>query len=162
MHPFKLVEQTQLAAWVREADFSFPLLESIHVASVMLVFGSICMMDLRLIGAADRSVRVTVFSHAILPWTWAAFAIAVISGTVLMTGQAGGYAVNLQFQMKMALMLAAGANMSVFHFGLWRGVAAWDDSPVPPTAVRLTGALSLTLWICVIVAGRWVGWTFGA
>jgi hypothetical protein len=63
--------------------------------------------------------------------------------------------------MKMGLMVAAGVNMAVFHFGLWRGVGAWDDRPTPPTAVRLTGLLSLILWICVIVAGRWVGWTLG-
>jgi hypothetical protein len=162
MDIFKLIEQTSVAAWVREADLSFPLLECVHVAAVMMVFGSICMVDLRLTGAFFRSVRVTTLSRSVLPWTWAAFAVAAASGAVLMTGQASGYALNLQFQIKMGLMLAAGANMVGFHLGLWRGVEGWDDSPRPPTAVRLTGALSLGLWVGVILAGRWVGWTLGA
>jgi hypothetical protein len=156
------VEQTGLAAWVRENDYSFPLLECVHVASVMLVFGSICMMDLRLLGLAHRSVRATTLSHGVLPWTWLAFAVAVVSGCILMSGQARGYVVNPQFQLKMALLAAAGLNMAVFHFAVWRGVAAWDGASTPPFPARLAGGLSLALWTGVIVAGRWVGWTFGA
>ncbi|MDB5461542.1 MAG: hypothetical protein JWO72_3283 [Caulobacteraceae bacterium] len=161
-NPFRLVEQTGVAAWVREDALAFPVLEAVHVSAVMLVFGSICMMDLRLLGAASLSQPVTRLSDEVLPWTWTAFAVAVVSGSLLMSGQAGAYAVNAQFQLKMALMLAAGCNMALFHFGVWRGVDAWDRAVAPPARAKLAGFLSLALWIGVIVAGRWVGWTFSA
>jgi len=159
-NPFKLVEQTGLAAWVREDALAFPVLEAVHVSAAMLVFGSICMMDLRLLGLASRRQPVTKLSDETLPWTWIAFAVAVVSGLLLMSGQAGAYVANAQFQLKMVLMLAAGVNMMLFHFGVWRGVGAWDRSAAPPARASLAGALSLALWIGVIVAGRWVGWTF--
>jgi hypothetical protein len=159
---FKLVEQTGLAAWVREDNFAFPVLEAVHVAAVMLVLGSIGMMDLRLLGWSSPRLRVTQISREALPWTWAAFAVAVVSGSLLMSGQAGAYAANLQFQIKMALLAAAGANMLVFHSFVWRQVGDWDLSTAPPPAARIAGGLSLALWIGVVVAGRWVGWTVSA
>jgi hypothetical protein len=158
---FKTVEQTSLAGWVREDNFAFPMLEAVHVASVMLVVGSIFMMDLRLLGWSSPRLPVTQISREALPWTWAAFAVAVVSGSMLMTGQAGAYAANAQFQMKMALLAAAGFNMLVFHGFAWRQVARWDLGS-PPPAARLAGAASLALWIGVVVAGRWVGWTVSA
>lgn len=159
---FKPVEQTGLAAWVREDNFAFPLLEAVHVSAVMLVLGSICMMDLRLLGWSSPRLRVTQISGEALSWTWAAFAIAVVSGSLLMTGQAGAYAANAQFQIKMGLLAAAGVNMLVFHRFAWREVGSWDVASAPPPAARIAGALSLALWIGVVVAGRWVGWTVSA
>jgi hypothetical protein len=159
---FKLIEGTGVAAWVRENDFSFPLLEAIHVSAVMLVLGSIAVMDLRLLGFASRALPVRRISNAVLPWTWAGFAIAVVSGTVLMTGQAGAYAANTQFRLKMLLMLAAGINMLIFHLGVWRSVDDWDRQAPPPWRARLAGGLSAVLWVGVLVAGRWVGWTVSA
>lgn len=160
-NPFKLVEQTGLAAWVREDNFAFPVLEAMHVCAVMFVVGSIGMMDLRLLGVAARARAVTAVGRDTLPWTWVAFLLAVISGAVLMTGQAGAYAANAQFQLKMVLMILAGANMLVFHSFAWRSVGVWDLG-APPTAAKLAGGLSLLLWVGVVVAGRWVGWTVGA
>jgi hypothetical protein len=159
---FKPVEQTGLAAWVREDNFAFPVLEAVHVAAVMLVLGSICMMDLRLLGWSSPRLRVTQISREALPWTWTAFAVAVVSGSLLMTGQAGAYAANAQFQIKMALLAAAGVNMLVFHGFAWRQVGGWDLASATPPAARVAGALSLALWVGVVVAGRWVGWTVTA
>ncbi len=156
----KPLEQTGLGAWVREDNLAFPLLEASHVAAVMLVVGSIGLMDLRLLGWSSPRLRVTQISREALPWTWAAFAVAVVSGSMMAVGQAGGYAANVQFQAKMALLAAAGVNMLVFHGFVWRRVGTWDQAAPPPPAARIAGALSLALWIGVVVTGRWVGWTF--
>ena len=157
---FKPIQDTGLATWVREDALAFPLLEATHVAAVMLVVGSIALMDLRLLGWSSPRLRVTQISRESLPWTWAAFAVAVVSGSVMMSGEAGGYAANAQFQAKMAMLAAAGLNMLVFHGFVWRRVGSWDQTAPPPPAARIAGALSLILWIGVVVTGRWVGWTF--
>jgi hypothetical protein len=49
--------------------------------------------------------------------------------------------------------------MLFFHFGAFRRVADWDDVLPPPSAARQAGALSISLWIIVIVFGRWIGFT---
>ncbi len=156
------IETTPVAEFVQVDAFAFPVLEAAHVVAIMLVVGSIFMLDLRLIGVASRNHAVTRLSTEVLPWTWTAFAVAAITGGLLFTAQAGSYAQNLQFQMKFALMAAAGLNMLLFHFITWRSVQAWNEATPTPAAAKVAGALSLAFWIGVVFCGRWVGWTVSA
>jgi hypothetical protein len=154
-----LIEHTALATIVREGDWWFPLAECLHVLSITAVFGSILMMDLRLVGLASRDSAVTKLSKEVLPYTWVAFACAVITGTIMFISKAKVYWHNPQFELKFLFMALAAANMLVFHFGAFRRVAEWDDALPPPTAARLAGALSISLWIIVVFFGRWIGFT---
>jgi len=154
-----LIEHTYLATLVREGDWGFPLAECLHVLSITTVFGSILMMDLRLLGLASRDSAVTKLSREVLPYTWIAFACAVITGTVIFISKASVYWYNLQFELKFLFMALAAANMLIFHFGAFRRVADWDATLPPPPAARLAGALSIALWITVVFFGRWIGFT---
>ena len=154
-----LIEHTDLATFVREGDWWFPLAECLHVLSIVTVFGSILMMDLRLVGLASRDSAVTKLSKEILPYTWIAFACAVITGSIMFISRADVYWNNTQFELKFLFMALAAANMLAFHFGAFRRVADWDDTLPPPPAARRAGALSISLWIIVIFFGRWIGFT---
>jgi hypothetical protein len=154
-----LIEHTALATFVREGDWWFPLDECLHVLSITAVFGSILMMDLRLLGLASRDSAVSKLSNEVLPYTWIAFACAVITGTIMFISKATVYWHNPQFELKFLFMILAAANMLVFHFGAFRRVADWDDVLPPPPAARLAGALSISLWIAVVFFGRWIGFT---
>ena len=154
-----LIEHTYLATIVREGDWWFPLAESLHVMSIATVFGSILMMDLRLLGLASRDSAVTKLSKEVLPFTWVAFGCAVITGTLMFIARATTYGHNTQFQIKFLFLALAAVNMLVFHFGAFRRVADWDDALPPPPAARLAGALSISLWITVVFFGRWIGFT---
>jgi hypothetical protein len=156
------VEHTPLATAVRGDsgwEWLFPNVETIHVLSLALVFGSIVMVDLRLLGVASRESAISRLSAEVLPYTWVAFACAVISGTLMFISKAHVYFYNLQFQLKLLCMALAGMNMLIFHFGVYRHVLDWDESRRPPWTARLAGALSIGLWIAVIVFGRWIGFT---
>lgn len=135
----------------------FPNIETIHVLAITLVFGSVLMVDLRLLGVTGRDSAVSKLSHEILPFTWVAFAMAVISGTLLFVSKAQIYFYNLQFELKFLFMALAGVNMMVFHLGAYRRVLQWDNDLPPPVAARLAGALSIALWVAVIFMGRWIG-----
>ena len=140
-------------------EWLFPIVETLHVISLAMVFGSIVMVDLRLLGAASRNSAVSRLSHEVLPYTWGAFGCAIVTGTLLFISKAHVYFYNLQFQLKFLCMLLAGVNMLVFHFGAYRHVLEWDERQPPPPAAQLAGALSVTLWIGVIFFGRWIGFT---
>jgi hypothetical protein len=159
---FNWIEATPVAEFVQVNEFAFPVLEAAHVVAIMLVFGSIFMLDLRLIGVSSRSHAVTKLSAEVLPWTWASFAVAAITGALLFTSQAGSYAGNLQFQIKLGLIVAAGLNMLLFHFITWRSVGAWNTATPTPPAAKLAGLLSLAFWVGAVICGRWVGWTVSA
>lgn len=154
-----LIEHSTLATLVREGDWWFPLAECLHVLSIVTVFGSILMMDLRLLGLASRDSAVTKLSKEVLPYTWVAFGFAVLTGTIMFASRATTYAHNTQFLLKFLFMALAATNMLAFHFGAFRRVAEWDRALPPPPATRLAGALSISLWIIVVFLGRWVGFT---
>jgi hypothetical protein len=139
-------------------EWLFPIIETLHVMALTIVFGSIAMVDLRLLGIASRSSAVSRLSNEVLPWTWTAWCVAALFGTLMFMAKAETYAGNLQFQLKFVCMGLAALNMLVFHFGAYRQVARWDSGE-PPVSAKLAGALSLSLWIGVVFFGRWVGFT---
>jgi hypothetical protein len=134
----------------------FPLLESLHVVAVVLVVGSILMVDLRLLGVAARTYAVSRLSSDLVPWTWGAFAVAAITGLGLFMTRASHYVGNTAFQFKIALLLLAGVNTWVLHKGVFKSVAQWDQSATPALA-RVAAIVSLLSWIGVVLAGRWTG-----
>ena len=154
-----LIQQTALATFVREGNWEFPLAECLHVLSIATVFGSILMMDLRLVGLASRDSAVTKLSKEVLPYTWVAFGFAAVTGTIMFVSRATTYGHNTQFLLKFLFMALAAANMLAFHFGAFRRVAEWDGALPPPPSTRLAGALSISLWIIVVFFGRWIGFT---
>ena len=141
------------------SEWVFPIVETIHVLALATVFGSIAMVDLRLLGISSRQSRVSRLSDEVLPWTWSAFIVAAITGTLLFISKAPTYWANPQFEMKFLAMFLAGVNMMVFQFGVYRRVADWDTAVPTPLAARIAGGLSISLWIVVIFMGRWIGFT---
>ena len=155
------LQTSSLGDYVASSPVAFPLLEAIHVLAIVTVFGTIAMMDLRLLGLTSANRAVTAVSNDSLGLTWGAFVVALITGSLLFTSKAGSYTVNPYFQWKMVLILLAGLNMAIFHAFIWKGVAAWDaGSPIPPAA-KLAGALSLGFWVLVVFCGRVIGFTLG-
>lgn len=153
------LKATSIATIVRENSLFFPLIESIHVLAITLVFGTILIMDLRLIGLASRETMVKQLAQSVLPWTWAAFAIAVLSGGLLFASNAPAYAHNFYFQCKLVLIVLAGFNMSVFHLHLNPNTHRSVADRVTPRSDRIVGVTSMALWIAVIACGRWIGFT---
>ena len=148
------VETTPVAIFVSQSTYGFSAIDMFHIAAIAVVFGTIAILDLRLIGVAFTDFSVTDLSRQLLPWTWAAFAIAAVTGVLMFTGQAAKYAGNFAFLTKLALMAIAGLNVLVFHFITYRGVAKWDSGAPVPWAAKFAGALSIAIWVAVAAYGR--------
>ncbi len=158
---WQALEYSPIGDFVAVSGWAFPALESAHVIGVVLVVGSIAIMDLRLLGVASKVCSVSQLSRDTLPWTWAAFVVAAVTGGLLFFSNASGYAANSFFQWKMVLLILAGLNMAIFHFFTWKSVHNWDVDCEVPTAGKVAGALSLIFWILVVTCGRWIGFTLG-
>lgn len=141
------------------AEDWFPKVECVHVISLATVAGTIFLVDTRLIGLTSTQLSYRHISSHLLPWTWAGFVLAAITGFLLFSSNAVAYYGNGAFRLKLMLMLLAGVNMLYFEFVTFRNVAAWDVAPKPPLAARLAGFLSVTLWCGVIMTGRWIGFS---
>jgi hypothetical protein len=154
----KEIERGPVGHWMAESIWAFNGILMLHLIAVTMVFGLIAVVDLRLMGLASRSSAVTDLHHDVIPWTWVAFAISAITGTLIFTGQAVKYFDNYAFQMKFLLMALAGINMLVFQFIVFRNVATWDRNAPVPIAGKIAGLISLICWIAVIAYGRWTAY----
>lgn len=148
-----------LAQTIRENEFLFPWIEAIHVLAVTLVIGSIALVDLRLIGVRTLNRPISNISKELLPITWMAFLAAAITGAILFTSNALSYSQNFYFISKMILLGLAGINMMFFQLIIGKNLDSWNHYQQLPIAARIAGAISLTLWLSIIVCGRWIGFT---
>jgi len=151
------LEALPLAMKIHQTPWLFTTIEVIHVIAISLVIGTIAIVDLRLLGVASTGRPFAELARGVLPYTWAAFAVAAIAGSLLFISRATEYFVNPTYLIKMGLIVVAGINMLIFELITARGVQAWNLKPVPPMPARLAGGISLTCWILVIVFGRWTG-----
>ncbi len=153
------IENSGIGTAIRESTWLFPTIETLHVLTIVLVVGSIMVVDLRLINVASRVRPVSELMNEVLPFTWIAFVFAAITGSLLFTSAAVKYAANWPFRAKMLLLIAAGINMAIFHLGSYRKVALWDRASITPTGARIAGFVSLAIWVTVVGCGRWIGFT---
>lgn len=141
------------------ADDWFPKVECVHVIALATVVGTIFLVDTRLMGLTSTRLSFRQISSRLLPWTWAGFILAVLTGLMLFSSNALAYYANGAFRLKLVLMILAAVNMLYFELVTFRNVAAWERSARPPFAARLAGALSVVLWCGVIMTGRWIGFS---
>jgi hypothetical protein len=151
------IEASSLGVAMRQWLWLYPSVEIVHLAGIGLLFGSIAVLDLRLLGFS-RTLSVRQLARHVLPWTAASFALIVPSGLMMFTAHASDFIQSGVFVLKMGLVLAAGLNAALFHTITFRTVDVWDSEEMrklpPPPSARIAGALSLLLWIAVIACGR--------
>jgi hypothetical protein len=153
------IQNTSLSLEIREGTWSFPLLNFGHVLGNSLMFGTIAFVDLRLLGTGLQRRRVSDVAEQLLPWTWIGWAIMFATGGLIFWSEPVRCYTNIFFRIKMLLMIFAGLNALIFHFTTYRKVREWDLALKTPRSARLTGAISLTLWICIVIAGRAIGYS---
>jgi hypothetical protein len=155
----KWLEASGLAARIRESLFLFPLIESTHVFALALVFGTITIIDLRLLGVASTHRPFQRMASDILKWTWAAFALTAVTGALMFITNASVYYHNFYFRTKMVLLALSGVNMLVFELTAGRTIHSWDMALSAPRAGKVAAAASIIIWIGVIFMGRLIGFT---
>ena len=132
------------------------MLSTVHVLSLALFIGTAAMLDLRLLGATMRDVRVSEVVERLFPWTVTGFLLMAGSGAMLFSADPVTYYGNVIFRIKMGILVLAVGNASIFHLWMYRRMAAWDQAAVPPAAAKAAGAVSLVLWAALVMAGRMV------
>src|SRR5207237_6732067 len=107
------VESSNLAAAIRDSLYLFPLIESLHVLGLTLVFGTIVIVDLRLLGIASIQRPFTRITSDILKWTWAAFVWTATTGMLMFITNANVYCHNSFFRTKMVLVALVGLSVAI-------------------------------------------------
>lgn len=157
---FEWMANTPWSVELHESLWAYPIIESVHVLFLCLFLGLAVMFDLRLTGLSLRSMPVSQVYDRLLPWTQVGFVVMVITGILLFYGIPVRTYDNIFFRIKAVLLVVAGINVFLFHRGVYRTIAAWDNDPVPPARVRFAGYLSLAMWAVIVVTGRMIAYNW--
>jgi hypothetical protein len=155
--PLGALEASGLGQAMRQWLWLYPSVETVHIVGIGLLFGSIAVLDLRLLGLS-RTISVRTLAKHVLPWTAASFLLIVPSGLMMFTAHASEFIDSPVFVLKMCLIMAAGLNAALFHTMVFRTADVWDAEDMrklpPPPSARVSAVLSLLIWISVIACGR--------
>jgi hypothetical protein len=149
-----MMYQSGFGTMLRESTNAFSVIESVHVLSITLLFGTIAILDLRMLGLILRTISVRCVARNVLPLTWSGFAVSVVSGFLLFWAEAEKMYANPSFRTKLMLLMLAGINALVFHKTIYRSASEWERQHMSPWRARATAIASLMLWSGVVIAGR--------
>jgi uncharacterized membrane protein len=133
----------------------WPVLEEFHFLGLILLLGTIGLLDLRIFGFFKALPLAPLLRF--VPWAIAGFAMNVITGMLFFVGMPAFYVYNADFHVKVFGVLLAGANILLFFctdaFSECDLLGPNEDAP--PFA-RFFAATSLLLVFAVIVLGRYM------
>ena len=154
---FGWMEHSALSEWVRGSDCicAFPTIVTVHNLAMAFLAGGSIAIDLRLLGFASQ-VPLKPMARFV-PLLWLAFATIAISGLLLLTGYPTKALTNPLFYFKLCLI--AFAVWLVYRIGSVVLRAPEIDQNLLPANARLLAIASLVVWLSLIAAGRFLGYT---
>jgi hypothetical protein len=148
-----------IAAWpgavlLQESGTAYLFVNAAHIIGIALLIGAVLPLDLRLIGCFP-TVPLTVIGPFLSRVAAAGATWAMLTGLWLFSVKPSEYLTNPAFLTKMALLTVAIGNIALQHYGRQFRLAV-EGGEIRPR-VRILAFLSGVMWICVLVAGRWIG-----
>jgi len=140
---------TEYSMWV------WPILEDLHFIGLILIIGTIGTLNIRILGMMKGLSLAPL--QRFIPWGIAGFYINIITGLLFFIGMPNFYTNNPDFQIKMVVMVIAGANLVVFYStSAFRPLALLGPGDDAPASAKVIALSSLLLWIGLIVLGRYM------
>jgi hypothetical protein len=152
------LHDTAFGTVIRESVWAEPIVETIHVLTLGVFLGFVILLDLRLLDLVLRRTPVSTVFRQLNPWLFGSFGIMLVTGITLFAGDPVLFYGTIFFKLKMLMLLAAALNVVVFSFTVGRTMMQWDVLPATPRGAKITGILSLVLWIAVVACGRGIAY----
>lgn len=153
---FSWLENTSVALWVGGSLWGYPAMLSLHAVGLAIVVGIFAMRDLRLLGLFPAIAPKVFLSLGKLGWI--GFIINAASGIMLFTSQAVTFAGKAAFLIKLGCIIAAMVAAGIIQSRLWLELAASTGAATVSASTQTIAAISLSLWIGAIVAGRLIAY----
>ena len=135
-----------------------PIAQAVHILGIAVVMGSIVMVNLRFLGLAVPSQNVSEMIRRLMPWTWYALASNAITGLLFVVARPNRYFYNPVVEWKFTMLVPAVLLALVVYRLNRREDGFWERSTGRRVSARVIAAVSLVLWIGVVLAGRWIAY----
>jgi hypothetical protein len=152
---FQWCYDTSIGETIRHSTWLFPVIEAVHLLGLGLTFGSVLIVNLRLLGVGLSRAPVAELAQAAGPWFLGGLFLMFISGIPLFLSESIKCLYNYAFWVKMASLFL----VLIFTFTVQRRVTQSGITSARPLVGRFTAIISLGLWFGVAGGGRWIGFS---
>ena len=152
---------TPASQTIKTLGWIIPAVQTVHILAVATVMTSVLMINLRLLGVGARELAIASIANRFLPHLWWPLPVLLATGVTLIVAEPSRALKNPAFQLKMGLLIAAVGVTLVCQIPLQRDAEFWDLNAGRQWAVRFIAIASLSLWIAIIFAGRWIAYVQG-
>ena len=138
--------------------WAYGVVNLVHILGVATLFGSVLLIDLRLLGAW-RQIRLADLARPAVPLATTGFIIAAASGACLISTNATQYVGNPFLLIKFPAMALALVNVAILN-----AMPAWKTRDTREPTLRearflaVAGGVSLAAWLTTVAAGRMIGY----
>lgn len=156
---FRWLEHSALGVFTRSLGvWSYGVINLFHILGIVLLFGSILILDLRMLGAW-RQVPLATLSRPTTTMAQIGFVLAVSSGIPMLTVKTTDYIGNPFLLIKFPTIALALLNVWLVHrTTAWRAHRERDLLPAEQRRLAQGAALSLAFWLTAITSGRMIGY----
>jgi hypothetical protein len=153
------VEASSLGHAMRNAGvWAYGVTNLIHILGIATLFGSVVVLDLRLLGLWRRT-RIDAIAAPTVPLAAIGFVIAASSGACLISTNATEYVGNPFLLIKFSAIAVGLANaLAVILLPAWRAVDTRDLTAAEHRQLAVAGGVSLASWLTAVSAGRLIGY----
>ena len=138
--------------------WTYGIVNLIHILGVSALFGSVLVLDLRLLGAW-RNVPLVTVAGTTVPIARVGFVVAATSGVGLLATKATEYVGNPFLLIKFPAIAIALVNVMVIaRLPGWKARAVRDPSDRERRQLAIAGCISLLSWLTAVSAGRMIGY----
>ena len=154
------LSETKWSIALHESLYLYPWIESTHVLSICLFFGTLLFVDLRLTGKVFNNLSVVDMNRKVLPLTLFGFLVMSVTGLLLFYAIPVRNYQNTFFRIKILLIVIAGINAFFFHKRMSNEAKVWDQDSSIPSSIKSRAITSLVLWSSVIISGRMIAYNW--
>jgi hypothetical protein len=138
--------------------WTYGLVNLIHILGVSSLFGSLLLLDLRLLGLWRR-VPLASIATAAVPVSRAGFTVAAVSGVCLIVTNATEYVGNPFLLIKFPAIALGLLNVAVLETRpAWRARHVQTPTSAESRRLAIMGGTSLLCWSVAIASGRMIGY----
>jgi hypothetical protein len=137
---------------MQASGWAIPLLQSIHIVTIGVVFVSSLVIALRVLGKMRADEPFTAVWARFAPWMWIGLVVMAVTGVLLIVGEPIREFITLSFWVKMALVAIGVVSTALLGRSL---LPVRASAPPEFSTGAKTGAVALiVLWLAIIFLGR--------
>jgi hypothetical protein len=145
------LQATALGEHIRAIEWMVPLLQSIHILLIGVVFVSIIAVAARVLGWWRVDESLAQVWRRFAPFLWTGVVAMAVTGGLLVISEPLRELMTLSFRIKMLLLLLGIISAVLFGRHVRAAVPAAQVSPGP---TRLAAIATVVLWLAIIILGR--------